>query len=72
MCILHWGCEMVECPECGKPLKKGSDGQSRYYCENERCVVVFVRHPFEPNKARIAYTALARSIVSVNPVSQPE
>ena len=33
---------MVNCPECGKPLKKGSDGKNKYYCDNQGCNVVFV------------------------------
>jgi hypothetical protein len=49
---------MVDCPECGKPLKKDSN-KGRFYCENECCIVVFVCHPYEPNKTRITYTGFA-------------
>jgi hypothetical protein len=49
---------MVNCPECGKPLKKASN-RSKYFCENEHCIVVFVCHPYEPKKSRVAYTGYA-------------
>jgi hypothetical protein len=34
----------VNCPECGKPLKKNK-GDAAYSCENSACSVIFVRHP---------------------------
>jgi hypothetical protein len=51
---------MVNCPECGKPLKKNT-GSSKYYCENGTCSVVFVCHPDKEAIMRIAYRARARS-----------
>lgn len=49
---------MVYCPRCGKPLAK--DSNSRYHCKAENCPVIFVRHPYEPNKTRVVYSSLAR------------
>jgi len=51
---------MVDCPECGKLLRKEREGESKYFCENEQCNVVFVLHPLEPSKTRIAYTGFVR------------
>jgi hypothetical protein len=51
---------MVNCPECGKPLKNDSVGNCKYYCENERCNIMFVRHPLEPHMTSVAYTGFAR------------
>jgi hypothetical protein len=51
---------MVNCPECGKPLRKEGEGNVKYFCENERCNVIFVANPCEPTKARVAYTGFAR------------
>ncbi|MGD0977870.1 MAG: hypothetical protein ABR962_01880 [Candidatus Bathyarchaeia archaeon] len=51
---------MVDCPECGKPLRKEREGKSKYFCENEQCNVAFVLHPHEPSKTRIAYTGFVR------------
>jgi hypothetical protein len=61
MWILHCVREMVNCPQCGMPMKKVGR-ESKYYCDNERCIVAFVCHPLEPNKVRIAYTGLGRQI----------
>ena len=51
---------MVDCPECGKPLKKNKD-KSKYYCENSTCSVIFVCHPDKQPIMRITYKAKARS-----------
>ena len=51
---------MVNCPECGKPLRKEQEGESGYFCENEDCNVTFVFYPSEPSKTRIAYTGYTR------------
>jgi hypothetical protein len=50
---------MVDCPECGKPLKKSKD--SKYCCENSMCSVIFVCHPDKQQIMRIIYEAKARS-----------
>ena len=50
----------MNCPECGKPLKKEKNDESKYYCENESCIVMFVHHPSDPQRARTAYTSFAR------------
>ena len=60
---LHYleGCvKMVNCPECGRPLKK-STRKARYWCENDACSVIFVRHPDKPTIMEIAYKAKASS-----------
>jgi len=54
---------MVECPECGKPLKKNK-GDAKHYCENDNCSVIFVRHPDKPSLTKITYKAEARPIES--------
>jgi len=51
---------VVDCPECGKPLKKELGEENRYFCGNEHCCVVFVRCPREPSKTRVSYTGFAR------------
>jgi RecA-family ATPase len=50
---------MVDCPECGKPLKK-STRKARYCCENNACSVIFVRHPDKESIMEITYKARAR------------
>jgi hypothetical protein len=32
---------MVNCPECGMPLKKSHPTKSKYSCENSACFVIF-------------------------------
>jgi len=49
---------MVNCPECGKPLKKG---KAKYCCENSVCSVIFVRHPDTQSMMEIIHEARARS-----------
>lgn len=49
----------VNCPECGKPLKKDK-GRARYSCENSSCPVIEVRHPDKPFM-EIQYEARFRS-----------
>jgi len=49
---------MVNCPECGKPLKKESQ-KSKYCCENNACSVIFVRHADKQSVMEIAYNASA-------------
>jgi hypothetical protein len=51
---------MVNCPECGKPLKK-STRKAKYCCENSACSVIFVRHPDKQSIMEITYKARARS-----------
>lgn len=51
---------MVNCPECGKPLKKNT-GKAKYCCENSACSVIFVRHPDKQSIMKITYKARARS-----------
>ena len=51
---------MVNCPECGRPLKKGKH-KSRYNCENNACSVIFVRHPEKQSIMEIAYKAKIHS-----------
>jgi hypothetical protein len=50
---------MVNCPECGKPLKK-STRKAKYCCENSACSVIFVRHIDKPYM-EITYKASARA-----------
>jgi phage terminase large subunit GpA-like protein len=47
---------MVNCPKCGDPLVKRIE--SKYFCENESCPVIFVQCPHEPARMRVAFTAL--------------
>ena len=49
---------MVDCPECGRPLRRGSEGKSEYYRENGFCRVIFVRHSSELDMTKIACTGL--------------
>ena len=51
---------MVNCPECGKPLKKNT-GKAEYYCENSACSVIFVRNPDRQSIMEIKHEARARS-----------
>jgi len=59
---------MVNCPECGKPLKKGTR-KAKYWCENSGCSVIFVRHPDKQSMMEITYKAKARS--RMNPPGHP-
>jgi hypothetical protein len=54
---------MVNCPECGKPLKKDS-GKAKYCCENSACSVIFVRHTNKHSIMKIAYKASGRARVN--------
>jgi len=56
--------KMVNCPECGKLLKKGSR-KKRYCCENSACSVMFVLHPDNQSIMEIKYKASATSKASV-------
>jgi len=58
---MHYRPLAVNCPECGKPLKKET-GRGRYCCENSACSVIFVRHPDKPSIMEITYKASAGSI----------
>jgi hypothetical protein len=49
---------MVNCPKCGKPLKK--DSKVKYSCENSACSVIFVRYPDKQSIMEITYEARAR------------
>jgi ribosomal protein L37AE/L43A len=40
------------CPGCEKPLIKKTK-KGKYYCENERCQVIFVKRPYNPNIVEI-------------------
>lgn len=51
---------MVNCPKCGKPLKKAKH-KSRYCCENDACSVIFVRYPDKPPIMEITYKTKAHS-----------
>jgi hypothetical protein len=62
---------MVNCPECGKLLRKEREGENRYFCENEACNVTFVRYPLEPSKVRIAYTGFTRYKTAGLPNKEP-
>jgi hypothetical protein len=37
--------KIVKCPGCGKPLAKKSS-KSRYYCDTEKCPIIFVQRPY--------------------------
>jgi hypothetical protein len=50
---------MVDCPECGKPLQKIKH-KSKYWCENNACSIIFVRHPDKPSLTSITHKAEAR------------
>jgi hypothetical protein len=64
---------MVNCPECGESLKKGSSGESKYYCENNSCGVIFVRYPFESYRTKISYSGLAkRRTIGLLPRESPQ
>ncbi|MGD8505696.1 MAG: hypothetical protein PVF15_03425 [Candidatus Bathyarchaeota archaeon] len=49
---------MVECPECGEPLAKSKS--RRYYCENERCFVIYVQRPHHPAVMKIIRKTLPK------------
>ena len=51
---------MVNCPECGKPLKKNTR-KAKYCCENNACSVIFVRHPDKQSIMEVTHKAQARS-----------
>ncbi len=46
----------VNCPECGKPLKKS---KAKYCCENNACSVIFVRHADMESVMEIVYKSSA-------------
>ena len=52
---------MVNCPECGKPLKKSNPHKAKYCCENNACSVIFVRYPDKQTIMEITYKASARA-----------
>jgi hypothetical protein len=56
---------MVNCPECGKPLKKDL-GKAKYWCENSACSVIFVRRPEKQSMLEIKYKANAHVRMLVN------
>ncbi len=49
---------VVDCPERGKPSRRGSEGKNEYYRENERCNVMFLRHSSDLDMTEIACTGL--------------
>jgi hypothetical protein len=60
---------MVNCPECGKPLNKIAQ-KSKYYCENNACSVIFVRHADKQSVMEIVYNASAPAKTrKINPSS---
>ena len=46
--------KMVDCPGCGNPLIRRSK-KGRYYCENDGCLVIFVKRPHNPAIRQIIY-----------------
>ena len=53
---------MANCPDCGKPLKKRGR-KAKCCCENDRCSVIFVRHPDKPGIVEVIRKAGASTIV---------
>jgi hypothetical protein len=53
---------MVNCPECGKPLKKNTR-RAKYWCENSACSVIFVRNPDKHSIMEITYKASPRAMI---------
>jgi NAD-dependent DNA ligase len=53
---------MVNCPECGKPLKKKTR-KSRYLCENSACPAIFVRNPDRRSIMEITYKTRALNTI---------
>ncbi len=49
--------KMVRCPECGEPLVRSKN--RKYYCENERCSVIYVQRPSQPAIRRVVRTSLS-------------
>jgi ribosomal protein L37AE/L43A len=45
---------VANCPQCGRPLTKERD-KNKYWCENERCPVVFVRCATLPFKRKVVF-----------------
>ena len=50
--------DMVTCPECGEPLVKRSRAR-KYYCENERCSVIYVQRPHQPTIMRVVHRTVS-------------
>jgi hypothetical protein len=48
---------MANCPECGNQLSKGRKG--KYFCDNGRCSIIFVKCPSFPKKTRVAASSLS-------------
>jgi hypothetical protein len=48
---------MANCPECGNHLSKGRKG--KYFCDNEKCSIIFVKCPSFPRRTRIAASSLS-------------
>ncbi|NIU39079.1 hypothetical protein GWN65_03645 [Candidatus Bathyarchaeota archaeon] len=47
---------MVRCPECDKPLTRSKS--HKYYCNNERCSVIYVKRPHQPAIMKVIRTPL--------------
>ena len=48
---------VVRCPECGEPLARSKN--RRYYCENKRCSVIYVKRPHQPAITRVTRASLS-------------
>jgi hypothetical protein len=53
------GENMVNCPECGKPLVKQNTG-NKYNCENESCNVIYVKYPFNIAIRTVVHSSLRK------------
>jgi len=58
--------KMVDCPECGKPLRKGTR-KGKYFCENDTCSVIFVRRPDKELLMEIVHRSKAHSALTPDP-----
>jgi hypothetical protein len=46
------------CPDCGKPLRKGE--HAKHFCENDSCLVIYVRFPDKESITEIVRQPKAR------------
>lgn len=53
------------CPGCERPLAKKTK-KGKYYCENERCHVIFIKRPYNPDIVEIFYKSSIEKKTKMN------
>lgn len=60
---------MVDCPKCGEPMTRGKRG--KYFCESQKCPVIFVRRPASPSRMKLASASSIAPSESISTSSIP-